>query len=76
MKNIFSVEEINLMCIFDTSDKTKLIEELMESLPAIYDSDMREIYESTIEKLENISYEDFTDIGFFAADEFDYDGEE
>jgi hypothetical protein len=76
MRNIFSVEEINLMCIFDTTSKATLLGELLESLPAVYDSDMREIYDSAIEKLENIDGKDFADIGFFAADDFDYDEEE
>lgn len=76
MRDIFSAEEINLMCIFDTKDKTTLIAELRESLPGIYDPDMRDIYESAIAKLETISDADFADIGFYIADDFDYDGGE
>jgi hypothetical protein len=72
---IFSAEEINLMCIFDTSNKKVLIKDLRESLPDIYDIEMREIYESTIEKLEKISDEDFSEIGIYIADEF-IEGEE
>ena len=72
---IFSAEEINLMCIFDISSKTVLIKDLRKSLPDIYDPEMREIYESTIEKLEKISDEDFSNIGIYIADEF-IDGEE
>jgi hypothetical protein len=70
MKDIFTVEEINLMCIYDTSDKAVLITELKNSLPEIYDPDMRDIYESAIEKLEKISDDDFSDIGFYIADEY------
>jgi hypothetical protein len=68
---VFSQEEINLMCIFDTSDKEKLLSELRESLPDIYDPEMREVYESTIEKLERISDGDFSEVGLYIADEFD-----
>jgi len=75
MNDYFSVEEINLMCIFDTSDKTALIAELRESLPGVYDPDMREIYESTISKLETISDEDYSGIGFYIADDYDDGGE-
>ena len=51
---MFSAEEINLMCIFDTSNKQNLLSDLRESLPNIYDPEMREIYENTIEKLGNM----------------------
>jgi len=70
MKDIFSVEEINLMCVYDTGNKAALAAELRGSLPDIYDPDMREIYESAIEKLERISDDDFSDIGFYIADEY------
>ena len=72
---IFSQEEINLMCIFDTSNKENLISELQDSLTDVYDPEMRDIYESTIEKLERISDGDFSEIGLYIADEF-IDGEE
>ena len=75
MNDYFSVEEINLMCIFDTSDRAALIAELRESFPGVYDPDMREIYESAIAKLETISDEDFSGIGFYIADEYDDSGE-
>ena len=70
MKELFSVEEINLMCIYDTNDRTALIAELRDSLPGIYEPDMRDIYESAIEKLEKISDSDFSEIGLYIADEY------
>ena len=70
MKDIFSVEEINLMCIYNTSDKSTLITELQDNLPGICDPDMQDIYKSTIAKLEKISDEDFSDIGLYIADEY------
>ena len=69
-KFMFSVEEINLMCIYDTSDKAALLAELRDSLPGIYDPDMRDIYQSAIEKLERISDDDFSEIGLYIADEY------
>jgi len=70
MTDKFSVEEINLMCIYDISDKTALLSELKESLPDIYDPDMRDIYNSIIEKLGKMSDDDFSGIGFYIADEY------
>ena len=73
---MFSAEEINLMCIFETGSRKSLINILREGLNNdIYDPEMREIYENTIEKLEKISDEDFSEIGIYIADEF-IDGEE
>ena len=69
MKDIFSVEETNLMCIYDISDKAALLAELRDGLPGVYDPDMRDVYSSAIEKLENISDEDFSEIGFYIADD-------
>ena len=72
---IFSQEEMNLMCIFDTSGRENLISELRDSLPDVYDPEMRDIYESTIEKLKKISDGDFCEIGLYIAEEL-IDGEE
>ena len=72
---MFSQEEINLMCIFDTGNRENLIGELRDSLPDIFDPEMRDIYESTIEKLEKINDGDFSEIGLYIAEEFT-DGEE
>jgi len=75
MKDIFSVEEINLMCIYDTSDKDRLLAELRDALPSVHDPEMRDIYESAIEKLETISDDDFSGIGLYIADEYDEETE-
>ena len=70
-KFMFSAEEINLMCIFDISSKENLLSDLCESLKDIYDLEMREIYESTIEKLGDMGNEEYTSIDFYPANEFD-----
>lgn len=70
MRDIFSVEEINLICINNISDKTTLVAELRGSLPYIYDPDMLDIYESVVEKLEKISDDAFAEIGLYIADEY------
>ena len=66
----FSVEEINLMCIFDTGNKDNLLSELRSAAGDIYDPDMREVFESTIAKLETLMDAEFADIGFYIADDF------
>lgn len=70
MNDKFSVEETNLMCIFDTSSRSALLAELTESIDGIYDPDMREVFESTITKLETLTDAEFEDIGFYIADDY------
>ena len=70
MYDKFSVEEINLMCIYNINDKNDLLTELWDSLRGVYDPEMRDIYESAIEKLEKISDDDFAEVGFYIADDY------
>lgn len=73
MNEIFTAEEINLMCIFDTSSKTALLSELEMSLADVYDPDMREIFHTAMEKLKSLTDIELSDIGFYIADEYAYE---
>lgn len=58
----FTVEEINLMCCFDTSSRKRLIAE-MKSLPiGELDDEMAELLFNTVRKLESISDEVFAEL--------------
>ncbi|MCL2499781.1 MAG: transposon-transfer assisting family protein [Defluviitaleaceae bacterium] len=65
----FSTEEINLMSIFDTATRESLRNDLVKALHDVYEPDMIEIFGSTLEKLDNITDEDFAEIGFYIADD-------
>ena len=65
----FSAVEINLMCIYDTTNRQILLSNLRTGLADVYDPEMREVYESVIDKLERISEAEFSEIGFYPADE-------
>lgn len=55
----FNVEEINLMCCFDTSSRSKLIVE-MKSLPLNdLDDEMTELLYNAVRKLEEMSDAEF-----------------
>ncbi|MCL2774876.1 MAG: transposon-transfer assisting family protein [Oscillospiraceae bacterium] len=69
----FSAEEINLMCIYDTTNRVKLISDIKNNLPDVSDPELIEIMETVIDKLEHTTNEDFTSINFFPASEFDED---
>ena len=69
----FSVEELNLMCIFDTANREALRNELVTALHDIYEPEMIELFGSTLEKLDTLTDEEFTAVGFYIADDFDED---
>lgn len=57
----FTVEEINLMCVFGTENRNKLIADMKNVLPHLEDSDMTELAETMCRKLEKMSDEEFTE---------------
>ena len=65
----FSVEEINLMCLYDTSSLESLRNDLVSALIHVYQPDVIELFTSTLEKLDSITDKEFEDIGFYAADD-------
>ena len=71
---MFTVEEINLICIFDISGRAALIDGIRAALPDFYEPEMREIAESALGKLETM-----TDAEFSAIDltpEYDFEDDE
>lgn len=57
---IFSQDEINLMCIYDTSTKAELIKELRFSVPYIENTELKSITETVIDKLERMTNDEFS----------------
>ena len=66
----FTIEEINLMCIYDTSSREILLNDLIAGLNDVYDREMISIFKKTIEKLEKLTDNEFEDIGFYVTDDF------
>ena len=64
----FTVEEINLMCVFDTKGRTELIEDIGRVLPHLADKDMEELANRVIGKLQNITDEEFGSIDLEATE--------
>ena len=58
----FTVEEINLMCVFDTKVRTELIEDIGRVLPHLDDKDMEELANRVIGKLQNMTDEEFAEV--------------
>jgi hypothetical protein len=64
MFELFSVEEINLMCIFDTSGRSVLIAELTAAVSSFEEPELAEIAEAAINKLNKMSDADFAVLEF------------
>ena len=64
----FTVEEINLMCVFEGQDRTGMIAEIKNVIPHIQDSDMVELVGQVTGKLEAMSDEEFAQVALDAAE--------
>ena len=64
----FTVEETNLLSIYDTGSKQELIDNVIEALPFM-DEDMREIAKRALVKIDELSDTEFKDMSVCAADE-------
>lgn len=64
----FTVEEINLMCVFDRSGRTELIEDIGRVLPHLEDKNMEELANRVIGKLQNMTDEEFAEVALEAAE--------
>jgi len=72
MGDQFTVEEINLMCIFDTSSRDALIAELTEAVPDFEEPELAEITETVLGKLSKMSGTDFAALELYPEyEEFD-----
>jgi hypothetical protein len=68
---LFTVEEENLICVFDTSGRTALIGDIRAAMPDFEEPEMREIADSAIAKLEAMSDAEFFALTFSPAYEDD-----
>ena len=64
----FTVEEINLMCVFDRRGRTELIEDIGRVLPHLDDKDMEELANRVIGKPQNMTDEEFSSIDLEVAE--------
>ncbi len=60
----FTSDEMNLICIYNTSDKAELEKQLRLSVPYIENAELREITETVINKLERMTAEEFEQTEF------------
>ena len=70
----FTIEELGLMCVFDTSSRDKLLEDLRGSLNDTDDPDMAELMGGVLDRLEAMADAEFDALGLVEPD-YDYDEE-
>ena len=68
MNHNFTVEEVNLICIFAGESRSEVIEDIERALPYLDDPDMVELSNRIIEKLWNMTDEEFEQLELIEAD--------
>lgn len=68
MEHNFTVEEINLVCIYAGESRGEVIEDIERALPYLDDTDMVELSNRIIEKLQNMTDEEFKQLELIEAD--------
>ena len=63
----FTVEEINLMCVFEGQDRTGMIADIKKVIPHLQDSDMEGLAKQVLGKLEAMGDEEFAEVAMEAA---------
>ena len=64
----FTVDEIDLMCVFNTKSRMELIEDFGRVLPHLKESEMEELARNVLTKLQEITDEEFAELVLEAAD--------
>lgn len=68
MNNNFTVEEVNLICIFAGEDRSEVIEDMKRALSYLEDTDMEELSHRVIEKLRDMTDKDFKQLELTEAE--------
>lgn len=69
----FTMDEINLICIYDTSDRGRLLAGIRESLPYFLEPELKELAQDVIGRLEAMNDREFATLDL--APEYDDDEE-
>ena len=72
---MFTIEEINLLCIYDTDTRESLLADLRVALPDVFDPELREIIENSIRKLEGMTDAEYIEIQPTLIPDDEYTGE-
>ncbi len=68
MSHNFTVEEINLICIYAGEGRSEVIEDIEKALPYLDDKDMAELCHRAVGKLRGMTDEEFAGMALEAAE--------
>lgn len=68
MSNL-TVEETNLLCVFDGKDRGAMIADIKRVQPLLKDSEMEELTEQVLSKLQNMTDEQYAELVLEPAEE-------
>lgn len=64
----FTVEESNLICVFEGESREDKIREISAALQRLDDEDMKELSQTVLQKLQGMTDEEFAEVQLEAAD--------
>ena len=68
MNNNFTVEEINLIFIFESRSRTKVISDIKKAIKYLDDDEMVELSNRVVAKLDDMTDEKFAEMEFVASE--------
>lgn len=68
MDTQFTVEESNLICVFAGESRAEVIEDINRALPYLEDEDMIELSHRVLDKLQNMTDEEFEQLELIEAE--------
>ena len=74
--DVFTVEEENLICIFDINNRAALMAEIRDAIPYFEEPEMREIAKNVLKTLNVLTDEEFAGLVFVPAYYNDDDDDE
>ena len=68
MDTQFTVEESNLICVFAGESRVEVIEDINRALPYLEDEEMIELSQRVLDKLQNMTDEEFEQLELVEAE--------
>ena len=68
MNNKFTVEEVNLICIFECKSRTKVISDIKKAIKYLDDDEMVELSNRVVAKLDDMTDKEFAEMEFIVAE--------
>lgn len=68
MNHKFTVEEINLICIFESRSRIKIISHIKEAIKHLDDDEMVELSNRVVAKLDDMTDKEFAEMEFVVTE--------